>query len=90
MYQTFLPRARVPIRHHRGYKDPGFWAPALSEAERRAEAEAGADWAVGDVANCALLGARVAMKAPAKLEEPKAGENMGNEGDGFMMVHGSI
>jgi hypothetical protein len=40
---------------------------------------------VGDVANSALLGARVAMKAPAKLQEPKAGDNM--DGDGFTSLH---
>ena len=80
-----MPSASHGPKRRQGYEAPGFWAPALSEAQRRAEA--GADWAVGDVANSALLGARVAMKAPAKLQEPKVGENM--DGDwGIGSVYG--
>ncbi|CAJ1399606.1 unnamed protein product [Effrenium voratum] len=57
-----------------GYREPGFWAPALEDARRRADAElaalaAGSGWAVGDVAYAALLAARV-MRKP-KEKEPK-------------------
>lgn len=52
-----------------GYDAPGFWAPTLQEVQQRCASQ---DWAVGDVANGALLAARVATRAESKLQEPKA------------------
>jgi len=60
---------------HQGYHVPGFWAPALQEAQQRCAL--GDAWAVGDVAQCALLAARVATRSsPSKVQEPKAGREL--------------
>ena len=54
-----------------GHHAPGFWAPVLCEAKRRVETLDMELWVPADVANMALLAARVAAKGTPKSEVPK-------------------